>query len=92
MAFATAGKFSGIWDLILQVKVQVDRYRRLTLPQTGRMAMIIQEHEAVVDALAAGDADAAVQNMDFHLDKLQLDIAVFRDLWPDYFIHDIKID
>jgi hypothetical protein len=23
-----------------------------------------------------------------HLDKLQLDIAVFRDLWLDYFIID----
>ncbi|MGR3660211.1 MAG: GntR family transcriptional regulator [Paracoccaceae bacterium] len=91
-AFATIGNYRGIWDLIRQVKVQVDRYRRLTLPQSGRMDMIIQEHEAVVDALAEGDADLAVQNMELHLDKLQLDIAVFRDLWPKYFIHDIEIE
>jgi len=91
-AFARVGNFQGIWDLIQQVKVQVDRYRRLTLPQSGRMALIIKEHEAVVDAMAAGDADLAVRNMEVHLNKLQLDIAVFRDLWPDYFIHDIEID
>lgn len=91
-AFATIGNYPGIWDLVRQVKVQVDRYRRLTLPQAGRLEMIIQEHESVVDALANGDAELAVRNMEQHLDKLQLDIEVFRDLWPKYFIHDIEID
>lgn len=91
-AFARVGKYSGIWDLIRQVKVQIDRYRRLTLPQAGRMDLIIQEHEAVVDALAAGNAGLAVDCMEQHLDHLQLDISIFRDMWPDYFIHDIKVD
>src|ERR1700744_3098709 len=36
----------GIWRLIQQVKVHVDRYRRLTLPQRGRIALAISEHEA----------------------------------------------
>lgn len=91
-ALAVAGRYRGIWDLIRQVKVQVDRYRHLTLPQPGRMGLIIEEHTAVVDALAAGDAEQAVRNMELHLDKLQLDISIFRDMWPDYFIHDIEID
>ena len=30
--------YPGIWKLILQVKVHVDRFRQLTLPQRGRMA------------------------------------------------------
>jgi len=29
--------------------------------------------------------------MEEHLDKLQFDIAVFRDMWPDYFVHDIDL-
>src|ERR1700728_670711 len=36
----------GIWTLIQQVKIHVDRYRRLTLPQQGRIARAIEEHEA----------------------------------------------
>ena len=40
----------GIWKLIQQVKVHVDRYRRLTLPQRGRIAQVIAEHEAILDA------------------------------------------
>ncbi len=91
-AIAAAAGYPGIWDMILQVKVQVDRYRRLTLPQEGRMELIVGEHAAVVEAMAAGDGEAAVRAMEEHLDKLQLDIAVFRDLWPDYFVHDVALD
>lgn len=85
---AIAASFPGIWDMIVQMRVHVERYRRLTLPQSGRMNMIVGEHAAVLDAIAAGEADRAVKNMQIHLDKLTLDIAVFRDLWPDYFIYD----
>jgi len=91
-AFAEAAGYRGIWELIKQVKVQVDRYRQLTLPQEGRTQMIIDEHTAVVDAMAAGDADAAVRAMEEHLDKLQLDIEVFKEMWPDCFIHDRELD
>ena len=34
----------GSGRLVQQVKVHVDRYRRLTLPQRGRMARVIAEH------------------------------------------------
>ena len=91
-AIASFGGNQGIWDLIAKVKVQVDRYRRLTLPQEGRMLKTISEHAAVVDAMEAGDVDTAVSAMEAHLDNLQLDLTVFRDLWPDYFIHDISLE
>ncbi|MFT4962121.1 MAG: DNA-binding GntR family transcriptional regulator [Paracoccaceae bacterium] len=90
--FAKVGKYPGVWDLIRQVKIQVDRYRRLTLPLAGRMEMIVQEHEAVVDALSVGDATLAVERMEQHLDHLRLDVCIVRDTWPDYFIHDITVD
>lgn len=88
---ASAGNYPGIWDIIQQVKVHIDRYRLLTLPQPGRMKLVMEEHSAVLDAIADRDADLAVARMDAHLNKLRLDIAVFRDLSPDYFIHDLDI-
>lgn len=91
-AFAKVGNYPGIWDLIGQVKVQIDRYRRLTLPQSGRKELIIKEHEAVVEALAAGNTTLAIECMELHLDHLQLDISIFRDMWPDYFIIDINVN
>ena len=44
-AIADVAGYPGIWKLILQVKVNVDRYRRLTLPQSGRITQVIAEHE-----------------------------------------------
>src|SRR6185312_9571966 len=43
-AIADVAGYPGIWKLILQVKVNVDRYRRLTLPQSGRITQVIAEH------------------------------------------------
>lgn len=88
---AAIGGLPGIWDMILQMRVHVDRYRRLTLPQKGRMLFVVGEHTAVLDAIAAGKADDAVRLMKTHLDKLTLDIEVFRDLWPAYFIVDADL-
>jgi DNA-binding GntR family transcriptional regulator len=91
-AIAAAGRYGGIWDLIQQVKVQVDRYRKLTLPQEGRLDRIIKEHSGVLEAMEAGKADVAVRRMEDHLNKLRSEIAEFRDMWPGYFIHDIELD
>ncbi|MBL4813846.1 MAG: GntR family transcriptional regulator [Rhodobacteraceae bacterium] len=90
--FATVAGYDGIWELIRQVKLQLDRYRQLTLPQTGRTEMILDEHCAIIDAMEAGDSNAAADAMGSHLDKLELDLAVFGELWPDYFIHDKEFE
>jgi GntR family transcriptional regulator, rspAB operon transcriptional repressor len=75
----------GIWALILQVKVHVDRYRRLTLPQAGRIAGAIVEHEKILAALGARNPAAAVAAIGVHLDRLLGDIQATRDLNPDFF-------
>lgn len=77
--------YPGFWTLVNQVKVQVDRYRRLTLPLTGRMAEVVVEHEAVVDAIAAGDPEAAAAALKAHLTHLEISIADTRDANPQYF-------
>ena len=53
-AIAEAAGYRGIWALVEQVKVHVDRYRRLTLPQEGRMARAIREHAAIAAAIEVG--------------------------------------
>ncbi|MBR0694846.1 GntR family transcriptional regulator [Bradyrhizobium lablabi] len=75
----------GIWKLILQVKVHVDRFRRLTLPQRGRMAEVIAEHEVIMAAIEARDAAAAGIAMARHLDRLQADISATRHNNPEFF-------
>jgi DNA-binding GntR family transcriptional regulator len=77
--------YPGIWTLIQQVKVHVDRYRRLTLPQVGRIGRTITEHESVLDAIEAHDPDAARSAMEFHLDRLLADISATQSINPEFF-------
>jgi GntR family transcriptional regulator, rspAB operon transcriptional repressor len=82
---ADVAGYPGIWKLVLQVKVHVDRYRRLTLPQTGRMAQVIAEHEAVLDAIEAHDPARARAAMEFHLERLLHHISATQSINPEFF-------
>ena len=75
----------GIWRLILQVKVHVDRYRRLTLPVAGRMRQVIAEHEPILAAIEAHDPAAARLAMEEHLERLLHDISATHHTNPEYF-------
>jgi len=89
-AIAESAGHPGIWTLIQQVKIQVDRYRRLTLPVPGRMARVLQEHMAIVKAIEARDPARAAAAMAAHLDGLSASIADVRDLNPEYFVEDLR--
>ncbi|WJR76400.1 GntR family transcriptional regulator [Bradyrhizobium sp. NP1] len=82
---AEVGGYPGIWTLIQQVKVHVDRYRQLTLPLIGRMSQVIVEHKAVLDAIEAHDPAAAVHAMASHLERLLQDISATQHTNPEFF-------
>jgi len=84
-AIADIAGYPGIWKLILQVKVHVDRFRRLTLPQRGRMAEVIAEHEAVMTAIEAHDPPSAGTAMVRHLERLLADISATQHNNPEFF-------
>ena len=77
--------YPGIWTLIQQVKVHVDRYRRLTLPQAGRIGRVIVEHEAVLAAIEGHDPPAARNAMEFHLESLRDNISATENVNPEFF-------
>ncbi|WP_380055371.1 GntR family transcriptional regulator [Falsihalocynthiibacter sp. SS001] len=91
---AEIGRLPGLWKLVQQVKMQIDRYRCLTLqiPQERRATMVIDEHQAIIDKIESGDEDGAVAAMEHHLSGLQHHFVVGIDLYPDYFIRDIELD
>ena len=82
---ADVAGYPGIWKYIQQVKVHVDRYRRLTLPQRGRIAKVIIEHEAVLTAIEAHDAEGARRAMEIHLESLLENISATQHINPEYF-------
>jgi DNA-binding GntR family transcriptional regulator len=89
-AIAAIGGYPGIWTMLQGVKTQIDRYRQLTLPQSGRMARVIKEHAAVVAAIERHDAASAAAAMDGHLDGLELSMDDIQRMNPDFFYEDIR--
>jgi DNA-binding GntR family transcriptional regulator len=77
--------YPGIWTWIQQVKVHVDRYRRLTLPQTGRMREVIAEHAPILTAIEARDPAGAGMAMGRHLERLLADISATQNINPEFF-------
>lgn len=82
---AEVAGYPGVWRLVEQVKVQVDRYRRLTLPVPGRLGRVVREHAAIVAGIAVGDPDRAAAAMDAHLDGLSSSLSDVSNLNPQFF-------
>ncbi|SHG62060.1 DNA-binding transcriptional regulator, GntR family [Cognatishimia maritima] len=89
---AIVGRLPGLWTFAQQVKLQMDRFRRLTLPEPGRMYMALEEHRAIAAAIEAGEPDHASLEMDRHLTGLQLHIKKVVQSHPDFFIVDTDLD
>ena len=46
---------------------------------------LIEDHERIVDAIAAGDKQAASAIMEKHLSRYKIDAAAIREKYPQYF-------
>jgi DNA-binding GntR family transcriptional regulator len=70
----------GVWRLIHQSKVHMDRVRQLSLPIVDQIPRLIGQHHAILAALSQGDPDGAEAALRTHLrevfatiDTLKLD-------------------
>lgn len=85
-SIASLASHPGLWRVAQQAKTQIDRCRRLTLPEPGRMGQVISEHRAIVDAMRRRDAAAARAALDKHLSAVLPDAEVIRREHPEYFV------
>ncbi|WP_134679051.1 GntR family transcriptional regulator [Paracoccus ravus] len=75
---------SPLHRLIRERSGHLERARRLHNAQ-GRVSSIIAGHMAVVDAIEAGNAEAATQAMRAHLGGTISHLEALRGEYPDYF-------
>ena len=87
---AEVAGFPGIWTLIQQVKLQVDRYRHLTMQERKSLRSTYEEHSNIVAAIEQKDPALAVTAMNIHMDleRLQMSVVTELDVTPEYFITD----
>jgi DNA-binding GntR family transcriptional regulator len=84
-AIAAIAGYPGIWKLLKQTKAHMDRYRRLTLPEPGRMHRVIKEHRRILAALKKKLVKDARLAMSTHLDAILPRPEALRTRYPDYF-------
>jgi DNA-binding GntR family transcriptional regulator len=76
------------WRLSERTRGQLDRVRLLSLPEAGYRGQMLAEHRAVVDAVAAHDADDAEARLRHHLRMVLSQLPAIREAHPEYFQED----
>jgi len=75
-----------LWSVVVRMSGHVDRLRLLHSPFAGKAESILGEHEAILAAIAAGDADAAQQAVREHLSGTLASVEDIQKRYPDYLI------
>ncbi|ANN77083.1 GntR family transcriptional regulator [Bordetella flabilis] len=84
-AIAGAADCPSVWQTIENIKANMDRVRYLSLGEVSPLPMLIAQHEAIFQALHAGDPQAAQAAMQHHLRELTMSYAPIRARNPDWF-------
>lgn len=80
-----------LWRVVRQEKVQIDRCRVLHLPISRRRPLVMGEHRAILDGLAARDPDAAERAMVEHLGNVLPGLDELLRARPDFFEPDARL-
>lgn len=86
---AHAAECAYAWKVIEEAKAQMDRVRFLSLPDATPIGHLIKQHEAILDAIAAGRAGAAEQAMRDHLCEILKSLPRLAQAFPDMFESDV---
>lgn len=73
-----------VWELVRENKAHTDRVRLLSLSSGADLALA--DHHAILDALRAGDAEAAASAMRVHLGRISGILARIREEHADYVV------
>lgn len=74
-----------VWNLVRGAKSQLDRLRRVHLPEVLDSRQIIDEHIRIVDLLEAGDLAAGVELIEQHALQILGMASRLRAARPEYF-------
>jgi GntR family transcriptional regulator, rspAB operon transcriptional repressor len=84
-AFYQAAGAEKLWQLMRRETGHMERIRRLTLPNIGRVKTIIQDHEAIIDHMILGNSEAARAAYRQHVAGTLGQIEMICAQFPDYF-------
>lgn len=74
-----------VWRTLGPIKLHMDRVRHLSLDDATSILHLVEQHEAVFEAMRRGDAPAAVGAMKAHLGNMLLYLPSLSDRLPHFF-------
>ncbi|RUS43806.1 GntR family transcriptional regulator [Cohnella sp. AR92] len=74
------------WSVIQQMNAHLNRTRLLRLVSDHQWNHLYEQHERIVNAIEAQDADLAESTMQEHLLLSVKDMVVLREKFPQYFL------
>lgn len=77
--------FPKVSQVAEEMTLQLRRARKLMLPEPGRVADAVAEHEAILNAIQANDTAAAQSAMSLHLQQLIKRIEPLERQHPEFF-------
>ena len=75
-----------LWAVVVRMSGHVDRLRLLHSPFAGKTDSIMDGHEAILNAIASGDADAATLAVREHLSGTLASVDEIQQRYPEYLI------
>lgn len=84
-AFTASIGHEDVWRSLAAVKLHMDRVRYLSVPDATPASRLLEQHSAIVDAIAAGDSLSAESWMRQHLSELLSSLPQLVARLPDYF-------
>jgi DNA-binding GntR family transcriptional regulator len=76
------------WQVVAPIKLQLDRMRRLSMPDPTTTQDLINEHAFLVDALGRGAVREGTARLRHHARRVTEYAPSLRNRWPDYFVDD----
>ncbi|MBL8276532.1 MAG: GntR family transcriptional regulator [Pelomonas sp.] len=77
-----------LWAVVTRMSGHVDRLRLLHVPAQGKADAILDGHQAILGAIATGDAPAAQQAVREHLTGTLAAVDEIAQRYPEYLILD----
>lgn len=84
-ALFAAAKVPGLRELVRSRSGHLDRLRCLHLPEPGKTEAVLREHEALAEAILAGDAESAEARLRLHLSGTFAEADRLRAANPQFF-------
>jgi len=75
-----------LWAVVVRMSGHVDRLRLLHIPTDGKIEQILGGHQAILEAIASRDAEAAQSAVRDHLSGTLASVDDIQKRYPEYLI------